>query len=145
MQKYSHKRIEAEIQKGKCALEVMFSRQFIFWVFTQMNANKHKYKHKQIGRAHVWTPVTVPYLVCRLLLEKKKKTKNNNNNKKKTKLIHPEKLYPEIQTTRYSHYLFHIQQHLLLPSFPWTNITYTTQQTKTDTTPRKPRLTTIVH
>ena len=28
---------------------------------------------KEIGRAHVWTPVTVPYLVCRLLLEKKKK------------------------------------------------------------------------
>src|SRR5881392_4394823 len=30
----------------------------------------------QIGRAHVSTPVTVRYLVCRLLLEKKKK-KNN--------------------------------------------------------------------
>ena len=27
---------------------------------------------KQIGRAHVWTPVTFLYLVCRLLLEKKK-------------------------------------------------------------------------
>ena len=27
----------------------------------------------QIGRAHVWTPVTLIYLVCRLLLEKKKK------------------------------------------------------------------------
>ena len=27
---------------------------------------------KQIGRAHVWTPVTPLYLVCRLLLEKKK-------------------------------------------------------------------------
>ena len=27
----------------------------------------------QIGRAHVWTPVTRPDLVCRLLLEKKKK------------------------------------------------------------------------
>src|SRR5216117_4582218 len=27
----------------------------------------------EIGRAHVWTPVTLPYLVCRLLLEKKKK------------------------------------------------------------------------
>ena len=26
---------------------------------------------KQIGRAHVWTPVTAHYLVCRLLLEKK--------------------------------------------------------------------------
>ena len=25
----------------------------------------------QIGRAHVWTPVTLIYLVCRLLLEKK--------------------------------------------------------------------------
>src|SRR3546814_5983793 len=30
----------------------------------------------QIGRAHVWTPVTNAHLVCRLLLEKKK---NNNN------------------------------------------------------------------
>src|SRR6059036_2982127 len=28
---------------------------------------------RQIGRAHVGTPVTVGYLVCRLLLEKKKK------------------------------------------------------------------------
>ena len=28
----------------------------------------------QIGRAHVWTPVTRPDLVCRLLLEKKKIT-----------------------------------------------------------------------
>ena len=27
----------------------------------------------EIGRAHVWTPVTVNNLVCRLLLEKKKK------------------------------------------------------------------------
>ena len=27
----------------------------------------------EIGRAHVWTPVTLIYLVCRLLLEKKKK------------------------------------------------------------------------
>src|SRR3546814_6850879 len=30
----------------------------------------------QIGRAHVWTPVTNAHLVCRLLLEKQK-----NNNK----------------------------------------------------------------
>src|SRR3546814_9424840 len=28
----------------------------------------------EIGRAHVWTPVTNAHLVCRLLLEKKKKT-----------------------------------------------------------------------
>src|SRR3546814_20323179 len=28
----------------------------------------------QIGRAHVWTPVTNAHLVCRLLLEKKKQT-----------------------------------------------------------------------
>src|SRR3546814_2501131 len=27
----------------------------------------------EIGRAHVWTPVTNAHLVCRLLLEKKKK------------------------------------------------------------------------
>src|SRR3546814_4538207 len=29
----------------------------------------------EIGRAHVWTPVTNAHLVCRLLLEKKKKIK----------------------------------------------------------------------
>ena len=29
----------------------------------------------EIGRAHVWTPVTVNNLVCRLLLEKKKQNK----------------------------------------------------------------------
>src|SRR3546814_1159305 len=29
---------------------------------------------EQIGRAHVWTPVTNAHLVCRLLLEKKKQT-----------------------------------------------------------------------
>ena len=34
----------------------------------------------KIGRAHVWTPVTVNNLVCRLLLEKKKKNNNKNNN-----------------------------------------------------------------
>src|SRR3546814_7812433 len=30
-------------------------------------------KVREIGRAHVWTPVTNAHLVCRLLLEKKKK------------------------------------------------------------------------
>ena len=29
-------------------------------------------QEREIGRAHVWTPVTDHYLVCRLLLEKKK-------------------------------------------------------------------------
>ena len=38
----------------------------------------------KIGRVHVWTPVTLIYLVCRLLLEKKKK-KNKIKNKKKKK------------------------------------------------------------
>src|SRR3546814_10782003 len=32
----------------------------------------------EIGRAHVWTPVTNAHLVCRLLLEKKKKHKNTH-------------------------------------------------------------------
>ena len=32
------------------------------------------YAEFEIGRAHVWTPVTLIYLVCRLLLEKKKKS-----------------------------------------------------------------------
>src|SRR3546814_3551336 len=31
----------------------------------------------QIGRAHVWTPVTNAHLVCRLLLEKKNNTTPN--------------------------------------------------------------------
>src|SRR3546814_7249457 len=30
------------------------------------------YRASQIGRAHVWTPVTNAQIVCRLLLEKKK-------------------------------------------------------------------------
>ena len=32
---------------------------------------------REIGRAHVWTPVTRPDLVCRLLLEKKKKKRQH--------------------------------------------------------------------
>src|SRR3546814_5772102 len=37
---------------------------------------------KEIGRAHVRTPVTNAHLVCRLLLEKKKKkTKNQYNDR----------------------------------------------------------------
>ena len=35
----------------------------------------------QIGRAHVWTPVTHTYLVCRLLLEKKNNSKRWGENK----------------------------------------------------------------
>ena len=37
------------------------------------NTNRDLYFKQEIGRAHVWTPVTVNNLVCRLLLEKKKK------------------------------------------------------------------------
>src|SRR3546814_3132879 len=33
------------------------------------------FPEREIGRAHVWTPVTNAHLVCRLLLEKKNKTK----------------------------------------------------------------------
>ena len=40
----------------------------------------------EIGRAHVWTPVTRPDLVCRLLLEKKKKKKPKISIKSKQKL-----------------------------------------------------------
>ena len=36
----------------------------------------------EIGRAHVWTPVTCQNLVCRLLLEKKKKKHKNNKHHK---------------------------------------------------------------
>ena len=39
----------------------------------------------EIGRAHVWTPVTVNNLVCRLLLEKKKKKRKKKKEKKKKK------------------------------------------------------------
>src|SRR3546814_7984188 len=35
--------------------------------------------HEQIGRAHVWTPVTNAHLVCRLLLAKKKKNKTQKS------------------------------------------------------------------
>src|SRR3546814_8693304 len=34
----------------------------------------------EIGRAHVWTPVTNAHLVCRLLLEKKKNNQPHKNN-----------------------------------------------------------------
>src|SRR3546814_4790920 len=34
----------------------------------------------EIGRAHVWTPVTNAHLVCRLLLEKKKHNRTQTNN-----------------------------------------------------------------
>src|SRR3546814_7690602 len=33
---------------------------------------------QEIGRAHVWTPVTNAHLVCRLLLEKKKQYTSNH-------------------------------------------------------------------
>src|SRR3546814_9319873 len=36
---------------------------------------------QQIGRAHVWTPVTHAHIVCRLLLEKKKYRKPRTQNK----------------------------------------------------------------
>src|SRR3546814_5167478 len=35
------------------------------------------FKHPEIGRAHVGTPVTNAHLVCRLLLEKKTNTLTN--------------------------------------------------------------------
>src|SRR3546814_7390070 len=37
----------------------------------------------QIGRAHVWTPVTNAHLVCRLLLEKKKTQQFSKNKTEK--------------------------------------------------------------
>src|SRR3546814_7036455 len=36
----------------------------------------------QIGRAHVWTPVTNAHLVCRLLLEKKNKNRQNETTRR---------------------------------------------------------------
>src|SRR3546814_5131345 len=45
---------------------------------SDLRTDRHKrknglYSTYEIGRAHVWTPVTNAHLVCRLLLEKKKK------------------------------------------------------------------------
>src|SRR3546814_5725619 len=40
-------------------------------------AGIHRHRRREIGRAHVCTPVTNAHLVCRLLLEKKKKNKTN--------------------------------------------------------------------
>src|SRR3546814_6361383 len=37
------------------------------------------YSSRQIGRAHVCTPVTNAHLVCRLLLEKKKSPKSHQD------------------------------------------------------------------
>ena len=39
---------------------------------TDASARPVRAAANEIGRAHVWTPVTRPDLVCRLLLEKKK-------------------------------------------------------------------------
>ena len=50
------------------------------WLRTSSKKTK---KIGEIGRAHVWTPVTVNNLVCRLLLEKKKKKKREKKKKKK--------------------------------------------------------------
>ena len=43
--------------------------------FIEVYNSTYHYDNIKIGRAHVWTPVTLIYLVCRLLLEKKKKKK----------------------------------------------------------------------
>src|SRR3546814_3860968 len=49
-------------------------------------------RQREIGRAHVRTPVTNAHLACRLLLEKKKKIKNNRlrllNNKYTANMKH---------------------------------------------------------
>src|SRR3546814_6532598 len=46
-----------------------------FSVGTDGKGRGHVLSGQEIGRAHVWTPVTNAHLVCRLLLEKKKRTK----------------------------------------------------------------------
>src|SRR3546814_2120862 len=43
-------------------------RSHLGFVFQQFNLFPHM---NEIGRAHVWTPVTNAHLVCRLMLEKK--------------------------------------------------------------------------
>src|ERR1043165_2277719 len=49
---------------GSKAAEAQYELGMCYWRLGQ---------YDEIGRAHVCTPVTWPYLVCRLLLEKKKK------------------------------------------------------------------------
>src|SRR3546814_10187710 len=49
----------------------------------------------EIGRAHVWTPVTNAHLVCRLLLEKKTSTKQI------TKINHQN--YSKVMTSKYTY------------------------------------------
>ena len=62
-----------------------------FWVTGteggQQGAEKWT-ESQEIGRAHVWTPVTLIYLVCRLLLEKKKKHYKKKEKEKQNKKIY---------------------------------------------------------
>src|SRR3546814_3827256 len=54
-------------------------------------------KKKEIGRAHVRTPVTNAHLVCRLLLEKKNTPKDQQYNKAQTQRIQ--------DTNQYKHHI----------------------------------------
>ena len=64
------------------------------WRISTLNTRRKVYRQDQyirliltseIGRAHVWTPVTCQNLVCRLLLEKKKKKRKKKKKKRKKK------------------------------------------------------------
>src|SRR3546814_6460701 len=56
--------------------KIELSEKWISWVIVALIAFMvflNIAAYNEIGRAHVWTPVTNAHLVCRLLLEKKKK------------------------------------------------------------------------
>ena len=66
------------ISHENCNLEQVFtiSVNFLCWSIYYRQRVCCQYQC-EIGRAHVWTPVTSAHLVCRLLLEKKKKKKQH--------------------------------------------------------------------
>ena len=76
-----------EFSSLKYSVFVVFAYQYFSLLYSVWNPRFTLYMCLwfEIGRAHVWTPVTCQNLVCRLLLEKKKKknTKKINTKKKR--------------------------------------------------------------
>src|SRR3546814_6342025 len=60
--------VDASVAQAKLPGSTVAGRATVF-VFPDLNTGNNTYK--EIGRAHVCTPVTNAQLVCRLLLEKK--------------------------------------------------------------------------
>ncbi len=57
------------IKKDDEHTKIDYSNFVIRWIVDRIWLDLNR---DEIGRAHVWTPVTMSNLVCRLLLEKKK-------------------------------------------------------------------------